>query len=181
MSTCILLACTGLALAGCADSLRERPLAAADMPASFVYGALGPANAAYRAAVEGRRGSEVRRMTLQAQSEFAVFDVITLQGDYIFNEGSFRRQIEAMMGDKPVEWQEAGTLAGARPTRLQTFALTLTEGQLACVGLRRPLKRHRDAPTDSGNSQAIAVGFYCRAGAVIPLAEAERIAAALQT
>lgn len=177
--TCMLV---GIALlAGCAGQQQPEPkdLAADEMPISFSYGALNPVYARRQFVADPRRGNEVRRLTMAGGEEIAIFDVLSVYGDYGVTRKDTRFWIRNLVKDQgDLAWQESGRVGGARWTDLQTFAMPKKQAQ--CVGLQRSLKEHTEA-TPGDYSQALVIGFYCRRGdSPISLDEARTIAAAVQ-
>jgi hypothetical protein len=175
-------------LAGCAGaglSLTEKPMTADEMPVTFAYGGLNPGQAVYRAAVEPRRGTQVRRMMMRSDTELAVFDVVTLLGDYVFVGSAVRPWVEAQLAragegkSVPIAWETSGQLGGVRRTFFETF--TVGHDRLRCVAIERSLREHIETASDIYSQERV-TGLYCRdGGAPIDADEAGRIADALRT
>jgi hypothetical protein len=169
---CLLLGCAGTA------PYEEQPLAAADMPLSFSYGALGQEDAAYRGATQTRSGWTVRRLQMSDGGEFALFDLVSLGGDYGLHRRDTRTWVSTLLqSPEQASWGETAREGGARPTEMRLF--TLPDG-IACVGLQRCTAEHADAAPGT-YCQALAVGLYCRAGKPIDTEEARKVAAALRS
>jgi hypothetical protein len=168
-----------LAVACAREPPRELPIAAAEMPASFVYGGLAPASAHYRQSADPRTGADVRQMIMSSRDEAAAFAVVALKGQYVFTPTAFRRRLASLLPpDQEVEWQDSLQATGPRPTKIVTFALPGRHQQ--CVGVERGVQDRHEAPRNVYN-RAIALGYYCRQGASFSPDEARRVAAALRT
>jgi hypothetical protein len=167
------------AACGAREPPRELPITAAEMPASFAYGGLGPASAHYRQGTDPRTGADVRQMIMTSRDEAAAFAVVALPGQYVFTPTAFRRRLASLLPpDQEVAWQDSFRATGARPTKIVTFALSGRREQ--CVGMERGVQDHHEAPRNV-YSRAIALGYYCRQGAPFSPDEARQVAAALRT
>ena len=179
MRTLLLRSLMAALLAGCArEPMREMPISASEMGASFAYGEVGPQNAHYRQGTDPRSGAVIQQMAMSSPDEAAHFAVVTLVGDYVFTPAAFRRRLTPLLpSGQAVEWGEASRTSGMQPAKFAIF--TLPAGSLQCVGMERRFKNHREA--SSVYSQGLAIGYYCRPGQPFSLDEAEAVAAALRT
>jgi hypothetical protein len=160
-------------LAACAETkLVEREVTAEEVPIRFAYRGLRPDDARYDGADEPRNGMTVRSASYEGRDEFAIFSVMQTLGDTVFPRQPAKSFVRGMLKeDAKVEWDGSGDILGARQTSWQGFRLVEENGSLACVGLRRSLREHIEAPFGD-YSQSLLVGFYCREGQE-PLGEDE--------
>lgn len=173
----------GLALAACAAAAPEpRPLDVEAMPVSFDYGSLAKGKHEAEEVMDSRTGFTMQHLAVQGRKEWAVINVSSLIGDYVFTSTDAKSWVRRMLKpDIGLSWGESGTVReGSRPITWQTFTFTDPKPQ-ACAALSQILREHIE--TDPARApQELVIAIYCRDGSLpIDPAELPSIAAALRT
>lgn len=155
-------------LAGCSleRQMAVRPLTADAMPVSFGYGALARGTHTYTQAVDRNFGTDVKRMVIDGPDEWAIVDVRSTVGNYVFRSLDPKTVARTLVRDQSdLAWgADGGTVRdGAWPVNWHRF--TMADTNASCLALVRNLANHNEAGLGTWSTQLVGA-LYCRNGGI---------------
>lgn len=155
-------------LAGCSldRQMTVQPLTAEDMPVLFGYGSLARGTHTYSQAIDRNFGTSVKRMVIESPSEWAIVDVRSTVGNYVFRSLDPKKVGPTLVRDgSDLAWgPDGGTVRdGAWPVNWHRF--TMADTNASCLALVRNLANHNQAGLGTWSTQLVGA-LYCRNGGI---------------